>query len=433
MEFFDYKTGDVEGTDIIDLHRTGMSFYDDFLSKDIKTIEYLRNNKNLVGEVVMMTPEEYFRACSEYGFPNNHPSVDTLKQQRYADKKTLDHLQRVLTVAKKKFPMPMLNKAEHGQEGLHRMLVIGDMFGWDVKVPVLVVDWADKQRAYEAAKRKRIERIEYNIKRAVQEALLYRFSNIEELREQIQWELDKQFEYNDDGIDTPVKFDLTTDEQQHSFIVTIGAASYDFDYDSVDFVDDVEDELDIEDIDLDTSEDFLKRYFGDDWRETHPHLKDTFHITEEVERLDIKQMDEYIQNEFASDIPGDGCIFIAPNGKFINIYPKLDDHEDLCYWLEEQGFDDIIEEAEWVVTTFNYVRCRNSLHLCFIEVPQIMTSAQYSSLEEWLETRVQTNTLDVEAWSGEWKTYNLDDYFPEDIIKLIKRSYASGKLYENIN
>ena len=277
-EFYDYKTASVDGSDVVDSTKTGMSFYDQFIQNNKADIDYLRNNKNLKGEVVMMSPEEYFKACSDFGFPNSHPSVDKLKHDRGLDKKTLEHLKDVLTVYKKKFPMPMLNKAESGQEGLHRMMVIGDMFGWDHKVPVLVVDWADKQRAYEAARRKRIQQIEYNIKKAVQNALLYRFANIEELKEQLQWELNKQFEYNDDDISTPVQFELTTDEQEKIFKVTIGSASYTFDYDDVDFVDSFNNTDDVDDIDFDDIEDFLKRHFGDDWRNTDPHLKDMFNI-----------------------------------------------------------------------------------------------------------------------------------------------------------
>ena len=148
----------------------------------------------------------------------------------------------------------------------------------------------------------------------------------------------------------------------------------------------------------------------------------------------IEAMDKAIQEHFGQDKPGDGCVFIAPNGKFLNIYPELDDHESLAYWLQEQGFEEeeVTEEAEWFVEAFSYVRCRNSLSQCFIELPiKTITKYQLYSLEEWLETKVNTPTLDIEAPNGEWKNYDLDEYFPEDIIRLIKRCYASGRLYES--
>lgn len=285
--FYDYKTAPVTNGQVVDLNRTGMSFYDDFLSNDHKTLEYLKNSKNLVGEVVMMSPDEYFQACADYGFIDSHPTVDSLKKGRAKDTKILDHLKDVLTSYKKRFPMPMLNKADPGQEGLHRMMVIGDMFGWDYKVPVLVVDWADKQRAFEEQKRKRIQKIEYRIKQAVKYALYYKFNNIDELKEQIQWELDKQFD-SDDDVSTPVQFELTSDEQNKEFTVTIGAAKYSFDYEDVQFIEPSEED-DLDDLDFEVDDDFLVRYFGDDWRETYPHLKDKFNITESVEKVNTIQ------------------------------------------------------------------------------------------------------------------------------------------------
>lgn len=428
QDFYDYKTAPVNGSDVVDKHRTGMSFYDDFISGNKETIEYLKREKNLVGEVVMMSPEEYFKACSESGFANNQVPVETLKKQRRADVNTLNHLKDVLTVAKKKFPMPMLNRADNGQEGLHRMMVIGDMFGWNHKVPVLVVDWADKQRAFEEAKRKRIEKIEYRIRRAVQDTLYYKFNNIDELREQLQWELDKQFDL-DEEVSTPVQFELTSNEQNKEFTVTIGAATYSFDYEDVQFID-LPEEDDLDDVEFEVDDDFLVRYFGDDWRETYPHLKDKFNIKEEFES-DINKVDNIILNHWGQNNPGEGCVFIHPSGKFINIYPTLDDHEDLCYWLEENYNIATPGDAEWFVQEFDYVRCRSSIGLTFIELPEKITSKQLYSLQTWMEEKVSSDKLEIETERG-WKTYNLDDYFPEDLIKIIRRYYASGRLYENI-
>lgn len=428
-EFYDYKTAPVTGSDVVDLYKTGIPYYDDFLSNNEQTINYLKTQKNLEGTVVWMSPNEYFQSCSDYGFPNNHPSVQSLKQSRAQDTKTIEHLKNVLTVYKRRFPMPVLNKADAAQEGLHRMYVVGELFGWEHKVPVLVVDWADKQRAYEDAKQQRKRRIEHNIQKAVNHALLYKFTDLTELREQLQWELDKIFDYDSD-VDTPVIFELTTTEDE--FIVSVGNVNYEFNKDLVTFTESPEDDLDIEDLESDVDEDFLKRYFGDDWRKTHPHLKDLFHVNESVERLDIKQMNEYILKEFGSVIPGDGCIFIAPEGTFINIYPKLDDHEDLCYWLEEHGFKDTPDDAEWFVDEFKYIRCRNSPHMCFIHLPEEVTTKQLNSLEEWLETKVFYGAIQIAVPDGKWRKYDLKKYFPEDIIKIIRRYYSSGTLYEKL-
>lgn len=156
QEYYDYGTAKTNGKDVIDLHKTGVSYYDDFLSPSKS--EYLKTHKNLEGHVVMMSPEEYYTACSEYGFPYSQPSVESLKANRRRDTKILDHLKNVLLKYKRRFPMPFINKADKGQEGLHRMMVVGDLYGWDHKVPVLIVDWADKQKAFEEQKRERIKK-----------------------------------------------------------------------------------------------------------------------------------------------------------------------------------------------------------------------------------------------------------------------------------
>lgn len=67
-------------------------------------------------------------------------TVDKLKKTRYYDASTLDHLKQVLDVYKKRFPVAMISPDDGGQEGLHRMAVAGDKFGWDHKFPVLVVN-----------------------------------------------------------------------------------------------------------------------------------------------------------------------------------------------------------------------------------------------------------------------------------------------------
>lgn len=147
----------------------------------------------------------------------------------------------------------------------------------------------------------------------------------------------------------------------------------------------------------------------------------------------LNKIDTYIQNSFGQESPGNGCIFIAPNGKFINIYPKLVDHEDLAEWLNEKGFDSVPLDAEWFVDTLGYVRCRNSRNQCYIELPIVaITRHQLYALEEWLIDMVVSNQIEIEAPNGQWHTYDLKEYFSEDIIKIIKRFYSSGNLYEDL-
>lgn len=614
MEFYDYKTLPVSGNQVVDSTKTGMTFYDQFLTT--KEQDYLNNVKNLQGEIVQMSPEEYYDACAKYGFPNSPVSVENLKRTRRAQTKILDHLKDVLLVYKKRFPMPMLNIAQKGQEGLHRMMVIGDLFGWDHKVPVLVITHFDEDRAQREEQERYKYDIDRNIERAIELACRYTYYSLEELEQQLVHEIATRFEYRDD-IEVPTHIQINETSEGYTF--TFSGFEYCINKEDVHMEASV-DQSDLELNDLD--DDFLIRYFGDNWEEEFPELRTKFNIDEsfnqnnklnrmeffrallaELSEFDyafidgegkelhaedamdavvqspeqladlgkgvctdfveytrakldernipykvydiactdkdgdhpahvfvavehegkflwleaawhseagiheynsleelfediarkhciydgenylesceireikkslvgmsqeaiyeyidtlpitwkaveegiteelksaqgatIEAMNKAIISEFGRDYPGEGCICIAPDGTFINVYPKLDDHEDLCTWLTEQGFDGVIPEAEWLVETFDYVRCRNNpASLCYIELPlKTITRSQLYSLEEWLEDKVSHDHINIELPDGVWKRFSLEEYFPEDIIKKIKRYYASGTLYEKL-
>ncbi len=283
-QFWDYGTGTISGSNIVDEHKTGMSFYDQFLGTS--EIEYLKNRKNLKGTVVKMSPEEYYEQCAKKIF---NTSVDNLKRQRQADKDTLQHLKDVLTVYKKKFCMPMINYAEKGQEGLHRMFVIGELYGWDHKVPVLVVEWYDEERANREAEAKKQHEIDYNVEKAVKNTLRYKFTGGEDIEAQLQSELDKQFEYSD-YIQVPVSIQLK--ETSNSYILVFNNNEYPIDKEEVQFIeeseytddDEFEDNLEFDDVD-----DWLVKYLGSNWRKEFPDAKDKVSKNEGVEETLINK------------------------------------------------------------------------------------------------------------------------------------------------
>lgn len=259
-KFYDYRTAEISGNDIFDKTTTGVSFYNQFL--DSKDSEYLLKKKNLRGEVVEMSPEEYYIECGKHGF--GHPvSPESLKSQRASDNETIEHLKQVLTVYKKRFPMPFINYAENGQEGLHRMYVAGELLGWNSpKHPVLCIYWADEERHEREVKEKQRAEIESAIESAVNDSLHYKYTDASEFEEQLQYDLDRRFEYFNE-IDKPVKFSLSCKNSIVS--VTVADVTYRFDEDQIQIVessdiDDIDLELDLDDIDLD--DDFLKKYLG---------------------------------------------------------------------------------------------------------------------------------------------------------------------------
>ena len=152
-KFWDYGTGDVVGDDIFDTSKTEMTFFTQAIPGH-KDYEYMKNNKNLEGKIVQMSPNEYYEECAKIF----NTTKENLIDQRSWDKDTLEHLKQVLTVYKKKFPITTINYAERSQEGLHRMLVAGELYGWDHKFPVLTIDWYDKElRKKQIAYKKRLE------------------------------------------------------------------------------------------------------------------------------------------------------------------------------------------------------------------------------------------------------------------------------------
>lgn len=129
-EFYDYETDDIKFTsdrkptkDIFDTSTLGgYSAYD----------EYMDDNKY----IIMSTPKEYFEhAAKGFGVPYN-----TLINKIKNDEEDLEFLRKVIFKAKKKFPMPYISKSNGSkQEGLHRLYVAAELFGWNEKFPVLLL------------------------------------------------------------------------------------------------------------------------------------------------------------------------------------------------------------------------------------------------------------------------------------------------------
>lgn len=115
---------------------------DEYLTKE--GLEYKQNYKNRTGKIVMMSPNEYYDKCSKHLWGGRF-SVDSIKRSRRYDDKKLEKYRRDIQRGKKYF-MPYIDYADGGQEGLHRMMVMGDLYGWDTKFPVLVIDVYDKER-----------------------------------------------------------------------------------------------------------------------------------------------------------------------------------------------------------------------------------------------------------------------------------------------
>lgn len=109
---------------------TGMPYYNSFYSDELEDYQDLQNK---TFEIVEMSPEEYFEECAKL----KHTTSDELKQQRRKHSK----LDQYITDMENgdKFPMPVIDYVWKTQEGLHRMYAVGEIYGWDEKVPVMVI------------------------------------------------------------------------------------------------------------------------------------------------------------------------------------------------------------------------------------------------------------------------------------------------------
>ena len=130
-----YNTQDVNGKDVIDTSTLGgYSYYAQAIPGDEEN-EYMKTHENKIGEIVNMSPTEYYEEVGKVlGI-----SPTSLKMQRGYNQNYIKELQDVITVQKRKFPMPFISYVDKEQEGLHRMYALGELFGWDEKFPVLVI------------------------------------------------------------------------------------------------------------------------------------------------------------------------------------------------------------------------------------------------------------------------------------------------------
>lgn len=215
-DFRDYGTGKVSGDNIFDT-RCHVPFYDDLLTHP----DQMANKYNLKGEIIKMTPEEYYQECADKIF--NIP-VDSLKRGRRHNEIGLNNIRDVIVNHKTRVFLPYINYAEKEQEGLHRMMVAAELFGWDHPFPVLKVTWADEERAHQEQLIRKKEEIEKRIRKAIKDTLQYTFSNDSEVISELEYHLN---DYLDDeyasklfGPEKNFSKDRKIFNQEDKFVIT---------------------------------------------------------------------------------------------------------------------------------------------------------------------------------------------------------------------
>lgn len=241
----------INSQNCININSTGVSYYDDFL--DSSLTNYFEK-KNLEGHIEYMTPMEYYEGCAKVF----NTSVSNLQQQRKADDDSISYLSNRLQSGQK-FYLPYINYANEGQEGLHRMMVLANLFGWnDVRFPVLVVDYIDARKAKSDA-------VKQQLHKAIQESLQYKYiedSLPDQLTEQIKWELDR--------IDESTNYDpVVVNQSSSSYSYSVEGYESDFKIEvslnEIQFRDLSDFEIDDDDLDIgldDLDDESILRRFG---------------------------------------------------------------------------------------------------------------------------------------------------------------------------
>ena len=308
--FYDYHTSDIEGNNVFDIHKASNSDAQQLLDGS----EYWRTHKNTYSEIVEMTPFEYFEACARDCF--NEP-VSKLIRSRRMDKNTLDHLKQVIQIYKKKFPITYIDYAQHGypeQEGLHRMMVAGDLFGWDTKFPVQIIKWVDEEKAKEEKEWKHIRKIERYLQLAVERSLRYNYYNIEELKDQLSSEFETEVRYLDEFEGRYFKLELEKVDDDILVVIIDNKYRWEFPFESIHFIDaSNKEDIDLEDIDLDDLSDWMKDLLADLENEKkklneHHVITSEFLVSDELlSQIEEKFGPDYYKKPLCKEV----CEFVA--------------------------------------------------------------------------------------------------------------------------
>lgn len=138
QEFFNYETLPISNNNYFDTRKSGMPFYDNYLENP----NYMNKKWMTKSSIKMMTPRQYFEDCAKI-FNTN---FSFLYNKVLKDKDDIEHLKKVIMKYKVRFPITYLNfnnteDQKPAQEGMHRMFVLGELFGWDSKkYPVLYIE-----------------------------------------------------------------------------------------------------------------------------------------------------------------------------------------------------------------------------------------------------------------------------------------------------
>lgn len=348
-KFYDYRTSEVDGEDIFDLNKADNS---DFQSLMKDKDGYWLEHKNMTSDIVYMSPKEYFERCSRDCFDEPY---EQLVASRRRDTYQLEKLKQVLLKYKKKFPLPYINYADHirpGQEGLHRMMVAGDLLGWDKKFPVQIVKWADENRAQQEKENRYIRKIENYIHNAIRDALRYKYYNLAELKDQLYSEIEDEVRFVDEFEGKEFKLDLEQNNDNEITVIVNDKYKGSINSDDIMFIDERQIEDNIDDLDLDDLSDWMRDLLADldkpKLKEVYAHANEFLVSKDLINDLKSKFGETYYQSDKCKEI----CKYVKEQ------CPKCTVHDfAVAVWklTPGQSFEEVLPGNYAVITFENKV------------------------------------------------------------------------------
>lgn len=151
----------------------------------------------------------------------------------------------------------------------------------------------------------------------------------------------------------------------------------------------------------------------------------------------LTDAENYLHKDFATDNPGPGPTYISIDGKFIQMYPTVDDHADLPeYVYDNYGIylEGAVDEEYFVISS-KWIRLRSDPYTAVLQLPESVTNPQWYSLEDWVDFILErgTRSLVIALISGEINKYTIEvDTSPRQIVSICKYVVMSKKFPHSV-
>ena len=125
-----------------------------------------------------------------------------------------------------------------------------------------------------------------------------------------------------------------------------------------------------------------------------------------------------------------GSMYILPDGTLLNLGDSGYGHSDLSTLLNDYNFEVNYQsgKASPLLKSLGWIRLNTKVK--FVDLPKIKpTDIQYEKL--LLALDYMKSDYQITCPDNQFKIYK--DRVSDDVIKLIKRYYSSGILYEKLN